>query len=216
MFLGVPEFRKFRKAVDNIGNVRNKILIITLYLIAARVSEIITKTSPWERSHHQTRPFGDDLSLELTEIRDPEKMQVLLINVALAKRQGKSKLENFRVVALPCKLEYEPWIFDLLKHREDNNRRLSLDLTRQRVGQIVKKELRMLDSTVNPNKLRKYRIVHLVKEYGFDQIDLMTFLGMKMKTSRELKELKIIDTSHDSAWKRYFPKLLKPINQNDE
>jgi len=69
----------------------------------------------------------------------------------------------------------------------------------------------MLDPTVSPNKLRTYRIAHLVREYGFDQIDLMACLGMQMKTSRELTKLNIIDTSHDSAWKRYFPKLLKPI-----
>ena len=211
MVLGVPEFRKFRKAVDNIRNVRNKTLIITLYLTAARVSEIITKTSPWERIHHQTRPFGDDLSLRSVKTRGRKKTVILLITLALTKRRKNSKLEKFRVVALPGKLEYEPWLFDLLKHHRDNNRRLSFDLTRQRVGQIVKKELRMLDPTVSPNKLRTYRIAHLVRKYGFDQIDLMAYLGMQMKTSRELTELNIIDTSHDSAWKRYFPKLLKPI-----
>jgi hypothetical protein len=186
-----------------------------LYLTAARVSKIITKTSPWETTHHQTRPLGNDLSFGSAKIPDPKKMTILLINVALAKRQGKSKLEKFRVVALPAKLKYEPWTFDLMKHILEN-KRLSFDLTRQRVGQIVKKELRMLDSTVSPNKLRTYRIAHLVRKYGFDQIDLMTYLGMQMKTSRELTELNIIDTSHDSAWKRYFPKLLKPIYQTNE
>jgi integrase len=212
MILGVPEFRKFRKAVDNISNVRNKTLIITLYLTAARVSEIITKTSPWERKHHQTRPSGNDLSFGLAKIRGSKKMTILLINVPLAKRQWKSKRENFRVVALPCKLEYEPWTIDLVKHILEN-KRLSFDLTRQRVGQIVRKELQMLDSRVNPSKLRAYRISHLAKEYSFDQMDLMAYLGLPMKTSRELTGLEITDTSNGSAWRGYFPKLLKPFFQ---
>jgi len=77
----------------------------------------------------------------------------------------------------------------------------------------VKKELHMLDSNVNPNKLRTYRIAHLVEKYGFDQYDLMAYMGTQIKTSSKLTELNIIDISPDSAWKKYFPKLLKPIYQ---
>ena len=69
-------------------------------------------------------------------------------------------------------------------------------------------------SIVNPNKLRTYRIAHLVEEYGFDQYDLMAYLGMTIKTSPKLTELNIVDTSPDLAWRRYFPKLLKPFFQD--
>jgi hypothetical protein len=214
MILGVPEFRKFRKAVDNIGNVRNKTLIITLYLTAARVSEIITRTSPWEITHHQTKPLGDDLTVELIKNRGRNKPAILLFTIPLSKRL--KKLESSRVVGLPSKLEYEPWLLHILRYRENNNKKLSFDLTRQRVGQIVKKELRMLDSNISPNKLRTYRITHLVKEYGFDQIDLMAYLGIPMKPSQELANLDMPDTSLDLSWKRYFQKLLKPFFQNSK
>ena len=142
--------------------------------------------------------------------RDFGKVKVFLLKIALAKRRGKPKVKDFRVAALPCKLEYEPWTRDLLKHIA-KNKKPSFDLTRQRVGQIVKEELHMLDSNINPNKLRTYRIAHLVEEYGFDQYDLMAYLGMQIRTSPKLTELDIIDTSPDLAWRRYFPKLLKPI-----
>ena len=207
MLKGIPEFRKFREVVDDIRILRNRTLIRTLYLTAARVSEIVTKTSPWERKHGQTKPFGNYLDFGFTDFKN---VKVLLIKIALAKRRGKLKAKDFRVVALPCKLDYEPWTLDLLKHIREN-KRLSFDLTRQRVGQIVKKELHMLGSNVNPNKLRTYRIAHLVKEYGFDQYDLMAYLGMQIRTSPKLTELGIIDTSPTSAVSRYFSKLLKPI-----
>lgn len=212
MVEGIPEFRKFREVVDSILNLRNRTLVETLYLTGARVSEIVTKTSPWERIHEQTKPFGNYMDFAF---QDFEKVKVLLIKIALAKRRGKVKLKVFRVVALPCKLKYEPWIFDLIKHIK-KNKKPSFDLTRQRVGQIVKEELRTLDPKVNPNKLRTYRIAHLVEEYGFDQYDLMAYLGMQIKTSPTLTELDIIDTSPDSAWRRYFLKLLKPFYQNHE
>ena len=215
MVLGVPKFRKFRKAVDNVSNVRNKTLIILHYLTAARVSDIITKTSPWEREHRQTRPFGTNLNFGMERIKRDKKFAVLLINVPLARRLGNPNLENFRVVALPCDLDFEPWSLDLLRYLSAN-KRLSFDLTRQRVGQIVKNDLGMLDSNVSPNKLRVYRISHLVKEYGFDQIDLMAYLGIPMKLSRELADLNLPDISPDLSWKRYFPKLLKPFFQNSK
>ena len=207
MLKGIPEFRKVREVVDDIRILRNRTLIRTLYLTAARVSEIVTKTSPWERKHGQTKPLGNYLDFGFTDFKN---VKVLLIKIALAKRRGKLKAKDFRVVALPCKLDYEPWTLDLLKHIREN-KRLSFDLTRQRVGQIVKKELHMLGSNVNPNKLRTYRIAHLVKEYGFDQYDLMAYLGMQIRTSPKLTELGIIDTSPTSAVSRYFSKLLKPI-----
>ncbi len=209
MVEGIPEFRKFREVVDNIRTLRNRTLTRTLYLTAARVSEIITKTSPWERTHRQTKPFGKYMDYAF---RDFGKVKVFLLKIALSKRRGELKVKDFRVVALPCKLEYEPWILDLLKHIE-KNKELTFDLTRQRVRQIVKEELHMLDSKVNPNKLRTYRIAHLVEEYGFDQYDLMAYLGMQIRASPKLTELNIIDTSPDLAWRRYFPKLLKPIHE---
>lgn len=184
-----------------------------LYLTAARVSDVITKTSPWEREHHQTRPFGTNLSFGTGRFTGRKKFDILLINVPLAKRRGSPKRENFRVVALPCKLDYEPWTLNLAKHIRENGR-LSFDLTRQRVAQIVKKELGTFGLTVSPDKLRTYRISHLVKEYGFDQIDLMAYLGIPMKPSRELANLDMPDTSLDLSWKRYFQKLLKPFFQN--
>jgi hypothetical protein len=213
MLKGIPEFRKFREVVDNIRILRNRTLIRMLYLTASRVSEIVTKTSPWERKHGQTKPFGNYLDFGFTDFKN---VKVLLIKIALSKRRGKLKAKDFRVVALPCKLEYEPWILDILKYiqaRKMENKRPSFDLTRQRVGQIVKKELHMLGSNVNPNKLRTYRIAHLVNEYGFDQYDLMAYLGMQIRTSPKLTELGIIDTSPTSAVSRYFSKLLKPIHR---
>jgi integrase len=214
MVMSVPEFRKFRKAVDIIDSTRNKTLIMLLYLTAARVSEIITKTSPWEIVNHQTKSLGGNLSIELLKERGSKKPGILLITIPISKKLG--KLKNYRVVALPGKLEYEPWLLYLLRYRANNHKKLSFVLTRQRVGQIVKKELGLLDSSVSPDKLRAYRITHLVKEYGFDQIDLMAYLGIPMKPIREVADLNLPDISPDLSWKRYFPKLLKPFFQNRE
>jgi len=79
MVEGIPEFRKFREVVDSIRARRNRTLIKTLYLTAARVSEIVTKTSPWERMHCQTKPFGKYMD---DSIRDFGKEKVFLLKIA--------------------------------------------------------------------------------------------------------------------------------------
>ena len=83
-----PTFRKFREAVAHIPSPRNQCLVKAMYLTAARVSEIVTKTSPWDLMHNQTKPYGTYLKWGF---HDFEQEKVLLVTLAVAKRTQKKK-----------------------------------------------------------------------------------------------------------------------------
>jgi len=55
------------KAVDNIDDKRDPVLCKTAYLTAVRVSEFVTKATPFDLQHNQTKPFGVHLSWKLAD-----------------------------------------------------------------------------------------------------------------------------------------------------
>lgn len=94
--------KKFRAAVDKIKDPRDSALIKFSYLMAARNSEILTKTSPWDFLHNASKPYGTFLkwSFEDYEVRPateekPAVMEkVFLITSAVAKRGKTMKKQS--------------------------------------------------------------------------------------------------------------------------
>lgn len=61
------------------------------------------------------------------------------------------------------------------------------------------------------NPLRHYRLTHLVEEYGFDAYDLTVYAGWTFKTIFKGSAGQL-DTYLHLDWRKYYEKLLKPIN----
>ena len=56
------EFRKMREMIEHIPNRRDRVLIKTLYLTAARVSEIVTKVGAYDLEHGKSKAYGKYLT----------------------------------------------------------------------------------------------------------------------------------------------------------
>lgn len=212
----VPKLPELRRVVNKILDPRDAVLIKMLYLCAARVSEVITKVSPWDLEHKQTKPYGLYLTWRLDDFK---KEKVLLIRFAVAKRVKKLRREGkvvkalvYKIIALPCDPKWEPWTLDLLKWIQRGNQ-LNFPITRQGVGKIVKRNLRELDLTIHTHSLRHYRISHLVEHYHFDPYDITAYSGWTYKTTFGGMGMGSgqLDTYAHIAWTKYFPKLLKKV-----
>lgn len=228
----VPDFIRFRQAVDHIWNVRNRIIVQIAYLTASRVSEMITKVTPWDLEHHKSRAYGKSMAWKLVSFDkkgkdNPEDFEkVLLITSAVAKRTKKMKDDTVRytlkTVALPCSRKYEPWSLDIINYLIRTEGKISFDLTRFRIFTIVKDSLRDLDPHIHPHSLRHYRLTHLMSEYNFEPAHLSGIAGWTLKTAYGqigIQTSSMMETYVHLAWKKYFPLLLVPrfdVNKDDK
>lgn len=217
----VPKLPEFREAVDEISNVRDSVLIKTLYLAAARVCEVSTKISPWDIQHGKRKPYGSYLSWTLEDFK---KEKVLLLKPAVAKRKKTVKRKGkivqlivYKMVGLPCNPAYEPWTLDLLKWIEKHEN-VNFALTPQWIGKIWKRRLPQFFNQQEEtprilNPLRHYRITHLIDEYNFDPYDITAYTGWKYQTTfgRMGMSSGQLDFYAHLSWRRYFPKLLKKV-----
>jgi len=207
----VVDFLRFREAVDHVLGVRDRNLIQLLYLTASRPSEICTRTTPSELRNQTSKPYGRSMSWTLG--RSKKEKDTLLINVALAKKR--KSLPSHKIIALPINPDFEPWVFDLLK-RISLNKKLEFDLTRVSVNNIVKENLSpLLGRNVRAKDLRQLRLKHLARLYDFDPYDLEAIAGIYFHKKLIAGTLSVekIEIYMELAWKRYFPKLLKPISE---
>lgn len=207
----VPSVAAFRMAVENIQHKRNRLLIQAYYLLAARASELVTVTAPYDLEHGKSHPYGTELSWELTDYAPatprPEDFikKALVFKIRVAKR----KKTVFKSIGLPCDPRYEPWTEDLLRHINQFGT-LGFSVTRQHVWYLVKKNLRSLDPDIHTHSLRHYRLTHLVEFYGFDDMDLIVYAGWTFQAGIGGRAA-MLDTYIHLDWRRYFPKLLRPL-----
>ena len=218
----VPEFKKMREHMEHIPKRRDRVLIKTLYLTAARASEIVTKVNPCDLEKNQTHPYGKYMSWELADFQtsNGSKEKALLITLATAKRRLKTKEQKEqgfipKVIAIPCMPYYEPFTEELLRWLAKGNT-LSFPLTRRSIYRIVKQNLMNLEPKVKPHSLRHWRITHLVEKYQFNPYDLTAYAGWSVRHSFGAVGIPVtpqLEIYYHSAWQYYFPKLLKPIQE---
>lgn len=67
--VGVVDFSRFRRAVDHVSSVRDRVLIKLLYLTAARPSEICTRTTPSELRKRATKLYGISMNWQLGKFK---------------------------------------------------------------------------------------------------------------------------------------------------
>jgi len=219
----VVDFRRMREVIEHIPKKRDRVLIKTLYLTAARVSEIVTKVGAYDLEHKQTKAYGKYLNskIEHFQVTRRHTEPVLLITEAIAKRTLKTKDQKEKgyipkAIALPCNPVYEPFTQELLQWIKAHYR-LSFPITRNWVYKIVKKNLRELDPKVRTHSLRHWRLTHLMTHYQFDPYDLSAYAGWSLQhgfgVTGGVPVSPQIDVYMHSAWQKYFPKLLKPITE---
>jgi len=216
----VPDFKRTREYIEHIPKTRDRVLIKTLYLGALRVSEIVTRVNPCDIRNNLTHAYGRYLDWELADfqVNNQHREKALLIKAATAKRRLRTKEQKERgfipkVIALPVMPYYEPFTEELLKWLKQYGS-LSFPLTRRSVHRIVRERLKELDPEVKPHSLRHWRITHLVEKYQFDPYDLTAYAGWSVSHSFGSVGMSIspqLEIYYHSAWQKYFPKLLKPI-----
>lgn len=218
----VPSIRRFREAVDQMLDKRDALIVKVLYLTCSRVSETLTHVSPWDQLHKKVRlAYGMHMGFEMATF-DHEKLRhkVLVLKMAVAKRKLKRRKRGtrkdelklfFKTIALPTDPRYEPWTKDLLKYLQKRGN-LSFDLSRSHVWKLLKRSpsLHALDPDFTTHDLRHYRITHLVEEYDFQPIDLVAVTGWTYRRGVGVAAGQL-DTYLHIRWKKYFPKLLKPL-----
>jgi len=201
----VPSLQDLRNHVDVIPHKRDKLLIETLYLTAARANEIATRGIASDRT---TKACGSEITWRLDQFavgkRAVERSLVLRL------RTLKHKKPRYRSIAIPLNPLFEPWGIDIARQLVKSGE-LRFNITRRRIHQIVKKRLSGLDPDVHPHSLRHYRLTHLVEYFGFDPYDLTIYAGWKFGTGLKGSSGPI-DVYLHLDWRRYFGKLLRKVS----
>jgi len=232
-----PDYAEFRAYVDALPNQKNSFVIKALYLTACRVSELVMKTTEYDLRRGMTKPFGLFMRWEITEYLGEKVLLLIFVTAKRYRKKGGSKivadfltkfietkkvddkllskLRNilvWKIIALPCNPIYEPWTLDLLRYIKKNGT-LGINLTRQRIWEIVKKSLKPFWPDVKTHSLRHWRLTHLAGHYNFDPYELVIYAGWTFRTGFSALGLPSgqLDTYLHLGWKRYFPKLLRPL-----
>ena len=220
--LDVPEFIRFRKTIEKIRSPRDRNMFKLIYLCAARQNEVCNKVT----REDNTKPYGNFLTWEITKFKAPK--DTFVIKVAILKRKTKDPSSpKFRYVALPTDPLYEPWTVDLIKYmkqqaiEKETSLTLQVNLTRQRVYQIIRDRI-YPKFGIKPNRelhfcniLRHYRLSHLVSEYNFGIMDLVAYAGWSVKAAAGRMGI-AAGQSHlylHLKWRKYYPKLLIPLEK---
>lgn len=232
--LTVPEMVEFRDFVDTkVPKPRDRALIKLLYLTAARICELTTKTTAYDIDHNLSKPYGQylkvkfdqDFRLDGNYLSQPNP--IVIIKIPVAKRKPKQK-PLVKSIALPLEEKYEPWILDILRWALTyNNKKLCFNLSRWSVWNIVRKNLKPRLKTVQENMKdlcgeetrllnpwRHWRITHLVENYGFNGYDLAIYTGWTYRTAIGVAAGQQ-DTYLHLNWRNYIKKLFVPYSHFD-
>jgi hypothetical protein len=130
-----------------------------------------------------------------------------------------SKKMVFKMIALPVNPKYEPWTKDLLLFIQRQKGKLSLDLTRHRLWEIVKHELSPLDRKVRTHTLRHWRISHLIENFNFSPYEVTVYAGWTIGSTfgaMGIQASRNIDIYAHLTWRTYFPKMLVPYTKDND
>jgi len=174
-FILIGDIDSLRERIDNLRNDKLKVIAKFQLVTACRLSEAVGKYAVQSKD------------LTLTEYKGH---QLALWTLRTAKRNGVP-----RIIALPFT---EIWVDSLVKYFQSRKKRLFaygtssvnhlLAIEFEGLEYYIEKYSLRKDETVEAHKrslnshaLRHLRLSELVNIYGFDDIDLATFAGWKMK-----------------------------------
>lgn len=230
--MSLPDVDVVRHRIENIPNPEIRYCLMTCYLYAGRVSEVVARNSP--RDGCQARgPKGTDAKLD-TYDNNGSPEPCVLFTVRTAKQYKRTEPMypegKIRTVALP--LNYEPWAQRVYDYFQRFTAKPVFYFTRQTVNTYVRQNevfkglkypIDAYDKYLEKGNrvsvsahmkryvthaIRHSRATELIEYYGFDGFNLSQYGGWTLqtqaRTSRSMNRYLAFD------WRSYFPKLLKP------
>jgi hypothetical protein len=221
----LPDVHIVRERISSITYDEARHCLMAAYLFGCRISELVGRKTPSDKSVPRG-PTGKDVKLVTGYRVGAQLYDVAVFTLATAKRQGKE-----RSIALPLDRTLEPWTEPLLKYYTHAGSNHVFPFTRQVVwlrahdafkglrypidryvitkkGSTKREEIKQHSRDFALHALRHLRTTELVKEYGFDGLDLSIFGGWTMKPMLGVGSS--MERYLSLSWQRYFPKLLRP------
>lgn len=221
MSLSLPSVPTVRNRIAKAEDSGTRLCLMTTYLFAARISEVVGKVSPSD-----TSTLYGVTGLDV-EVQSYEGQEVAVFSVKTAKRKGK-----IRKVALP--LGSEPWAKEVLHAFDESKSDYVFPFTRQQAWLSCKPvfkgltypimeytvfikdentaevQIKKVEAHSKPfrlHALRHLRATELVEFYGFDGFNLALYGGWTLRTAAGLSS--VMERYLSLGWQSYIPKLLK-------
>jgi hypothetical protein len=216
-------------SLPDVGTVRNRITetedeqirhaLTLMYLTCGRAKEIISRTTPGDKSGRNVASGPKGTDTRLTEFGD---FEVALFNIYTQKRGGLK-----RIIALPTK--YEPFAAPLHKYMTEFGDKPVFNFTRQKLwregkpqfkgliypidkytiyknGELIKTVLTH-NKPFNLHALRHIRATELIEYYNFNGIELSIYGGWTLRTMGGVGSA--MSRSVHLDWGKYIGKLFK-------
>lgn len=220
--MSLPSVEVVRQRIKSAHKEETRMCLTASYLLCARISEIISRTCPSDRTTSRG-PRGTDVKIQTWKRR-----KVAVFRVKTAKRKG-----LVRLVALPLGESFEPLAKPLYDYFREKGQAYVFPFTRQKVWRLAKplfsglrypiekyvvfpkngklrKVVTRHTKPFNLHALRHLRASELVEVYGFNGIDLSTYGGWTLQRGAGLPS--VMQRYLTLSWQSYFPKLLKKRN----
>jgi len=235
--LSLPNPDLVRQRIGSVNREDIRFCLMTCYLYAGRISEVVGIKYP---SNHKTTargPHGSDAVKDFY-LTGSQRIPCVVFNVRTAKRKGKE-----RKVALPLNPNYEPWTKPLYEYFQSKGDDVVFPFPRQEVwmhskaafeGLIypIDKYSVLADATVvktairytktgkpvvdvpdhnrsfRLHALRHLRATELRERYQFDGFDLASYCGWRLGTIVP-QISRTMERYLSLGWASYFPKLLR-------
>jgi len=221
--MSLPDVDIVRARIESVDDDPIRYCLMTAYLYAGRISEVISKVYASDSLKTEARgPRGIDAKRDFWRMGDLEEGAVVW-TVRTAKREGVE-----RKVAVPIK--YESWALPLYEHFKSFGKQMVFPFYQQNVrrycyehevfkgliypietytiwrnGQLTKKVGRH-SRPFTLHALRHLRASELVDFFGFNGPELATYGGWAF---RSVGFPTAADRYLSLGWQSYFPKLLK-------
>lgn len=230
--MSLPDVDIIRDRIEHVPNIAVRMCLMTCYLYAGRVSEVVGRSSPRDQTLARG-PTGQDVKLDVYD-NNGKHEPCVLFNIRTAKQYKRNQPMYTegkpRTVALP--LDYEPWAKTVYEYFQRFGHRRVFFFTRQKVGMYVRNNLifeglkypidtynKYLEKGIKESipahmkhyvihALRHSRATELIDYYGFDAFNLAQYGGWTLQT--QAKTTKSMNRYLAFTWRSYFPKLLKP------
>jgi len=221
--LSLPNPELIRQRIESVRQENIRFCLMTCYLYAGRISEVVGVKYPSDTKTVARGPHGSDVVKDVY-MAGLKRIPCAVFNVRTAKRGGKE-----RKIALPLNPTYEPWTKPLYEYFKSKGGDVVFPFPRQQVWAHSKVAFEGLTYPIEtyPTKqggvkikvadhirsfrlhaLRHLRATELRERYQFDGFDLASYCGWHLGTivpqiSRTMERYLSL------GWASYFPKLLK-------
>jgi integrase len=221
--LSLPSPNTIRERIKKVNREDIRTCLMTTYLCAARISEVVAIKYQSDKGTTARGPKGIDTTKDVF-ITGSKHVPCAIFTLKTAKRGGKE-----RKIALPLNPKYEPWTKQIYDYFQSKDKEPVFPFTRQEAwlhsksafegltypiefyfvkdGEVKKK----IDDHIRDfrlHALRHLRATELREQYQFDGFDLASYCGWHLATivpqiSRTMERYLSL------GWSSYFPKLLK-------